>query len=61
MTAEKLKEKKKLKVARSSYSSIKKNHPNLFSDLRDETIRAFVKAKTPNWGGLRFSITANGL
>jgi hypothetical protein len=54
---QKLKERSKLKTAKSTYKSTKKNHPVLFKQLQDEFIRAFIKYKEqPTWLS-KFTIT----
>jgi hypothetical protein len=53
----KLKEKAKLKTAKHTYESTRRNHPVLFNQLRDELIRTFIKHKAqPSWL-TKFTIT----
>jgi hypothetical protein len=57
MTEERLKERAKLKTAKSTYESTRRNHPVLFKQLRDEVIRGFIKHKEqPSWL-TKFTIT----
>lgn len=54
-------EKQKLKVAKNTFKSTKRNYPQLYRQLRDENIKTLVKSDTPNWGNVRFTITAKGV
>lgn len=54
-------EKQKLKTAMNTFKSTKRNFPLLYSQLRNDTIRAMVNSTTPNWSALRFTVTKNGI
>lgn len=54
-------DKHKLKIAKSTHKSIKRNHRVLYNNLRDELIRSLVKSQTPEWNSLRFTITKTGV
>lgn len=54
-------EKQKLKVSKSTFNSVKRNHPLLHKQLRDEVIRSLVKSNTPEWNSLGFNITKSGI
>lgn len=50
----------KLKTAKSTFKSVKKNYPHLHKELRNEVIRALVKSD-PNFGSVSFIITTKGV
>lgn len=54
-------EKQKLKIAKNTFNSVKKNHPVVYNSLRQEMIRTLVKSQTPDWGNVRFTVTKNGI
>lgn len=54
-------EKAKLKIAKNTFNSVRKNHPTVYNNLRDEMIRTLVKSNTPDWASVRFTITKAGV
>lgn len=56
-----IQEKQKLKTAKSTHKSVKKNYPLLHRQLKDEMIRTLVKSKTPEWSNLTFTVTKHGV
>ena len=55
-----IKEYNKIKTAKSTHSSIKRNHPVLHSNLRSEVIAAIVNSN-PDFGSLQVKLTKHGV
>jgi hypothetical protein len=54
-------EKTKLKTAKTTFKSVRKNYPLLHAQLRNDMIKQLVKSESPNWGGLNFKLTKSGV
>lgn len=56
-----IQEQTRLKTAKSTFKSTKKNYPHLHKELRSEMIRTLIKNETPNWGSTNLIVTKQGV